>query len=677
MENNSPVQTRRSELPLSYVLEGKSKTLTIMLQGTIAVWMAGLAFEGYGIFFDMDAGLFNFTKEANNFLSTDFAYYLFYLIVGCVSSALIFVASSMNFHPLNSMTWRRQTFYSILALLVIDLVAISHIVEILKILVGRFPDASERNKVYFLAIGIPSAAGTCFAVLANCIFVREFGCCICCCSQKIGDRFIRDVQSNWTSSRNIPEAQSNAIGDKIGKIENLAESVELGYLDASCSHGPSVVTCPEEQCQNTVGTEVINGIQGLVPNLIQRWNTRTLLELSSVHTKATDSSNQASTSIVESKASREEPVLNQSTSGEKRFRRSLRPVMSQTLVKFFQGGEQSVLSLFGFSRSSIRKLWLAVKEEPDRFEYVVWVKSAFVTSIAVLVYACLKSLSIIYSLVDQYTENRDRIINSMEKLDQYLNEAGWANGLDSVSRTTVIRLCLLADRIILDSKWTACIGYPIGTVFGLCSIITVLIQYKRMTLAMSRNLELMKSRITGIEQAKRQWMQFQDEYPMFHASMFLAVLSSTAVVQAQIVAVVISVLLGSIWNYKKLYFLFELSGPYVLAGILILIVDVIFMRLLKSSLTADQEYGIKHPRWFNFSIMVFSLVHLVLGLLHAMWRLVYLSATTVFVLNRLDVSLFTFGKSLDNGHISFMSMLVLTLLIQQDKIQCDTEVEVV
>lgn len=53
--------------------------------------------------------------------------------------------------------------------------------------------------------------------------------------------------------------------------------------------------------------------------------------------------------------------------------------------------------------------------------------------------------------------------------------------------------------------------------------------------------------------------------------------------------------------------------------------------------------------------------------------MLYLLVTTVIVLNRLDVSLFTIGKSLDNGHNAFMSMLVLTVLIQEDHENCFQE----
>ena len=55
-----------------------------------------------------------------------------------------------------------------------------------------------------------------------------------------------------------------------------------------------------------------------------------------------------------------------------------------------------------------------------------------------------------------------------------------------------------------------------------------------------------------------------------------------------------------------------------------------------------------------------------IGLLYAVWRLLFLVASMILSLNRLDVTHFLAGKQLDAGHNAFMAMLVLTVLIQED-----------
>eukprot|EP00210_Caulerpa_lentillifera_P000291 g284.t1 len=170
-----------------------------------------------------------------------------------------------------------------------------------------------------------------------------------------------------------------------------------------------------------------------------------------------------------------------------------------------------------------------------------------------------------------------------------------------------------------------------------------------------------------------QWIELRKKHPILDASAFLAIVSSTAVLQAQIVATAISLFLGLLWNIKELGVIVDLFGPSVIAAILVLVVEIIIMCLLKTSLTVNDGSGIKHPVLFNFFMTVLFTVELVLGILYALWRLVLLFGTTVFVLNRLDVSLFTCGQALDNGHKTFMSMLILTVLIQKDKKQYFTE----
>jgi len=57
---------------------------------------------------------------------------------------------------------------------------------------------------------------------------------------------------------------------------------------------------------------------------------------------------------------------------------------------------------------------------------------------------------------------------------------------------------------------------------------------------------------------------------------------------------------------------------------------------------------------------------MITGLMNAFRRVVYSVVITVSALNRLDVSLLTVAKRLDNGHNAFMSMMVLNVLTQQD-----------
>jgi len=106
-------------------------------------------------------------------------------------------------------------------------------------------------------------------------------------------------------------------------------------------------------------------------------------------------------------------------------------------------GDENIMSLFHFSLASMKKLWTEVKEEKSRFQYPVWVKSTFLTSVIVLIYACLKTIGFIVSLIERYEEQRDRIEDNMEKLDEFLVEAGWVYGVDGIDRLVYYNSLLL------------------------------------------------------------------------------------------------------------------------------------------------------------------------------------------------------------------------------------------
>lgn len=69
-----------------------------------------------------------------------------------------------------------------------------------------------------------------------------------------------------------------------------------------------------------------------------------------------------------------------------------------------------------------------------------------------------------------------------------------------------------------------------------------------------------------------------------------------------------SVLLGLLVNVLELYILLELFGYYLLAYALMFVIDVVVMRVLKSSVITEDGNGIRHPRWFNFFMVVLSMV---------------------------------------------------------------------
>ena len=279
------------------------------------------------------------------------------------------------------------------------------------------------------------------------------------------------------------------------------------------------------------------------------------------------------------------------------------------IVRKFAGQEDKESLSPDFSQFSLRNVWNSVREEPGHFRYAVWIKSAFLTSLTILLFTHIRTLSIVTALSELYSENRDRFQSNLDEFNSFLINAGWLNGIDSVKQTTVVELYLILDAIILNLKHTCWIGYTLGLLVGLYSLVAVLIQHKRISLAVADGLHTFRKEAASRNQeVESPWPAFQKKYPMLGACFFLAILSSTAVVQLHIVGLAASVLLSLMMNVVKLSALMDLFGYYLLCYIIVFFIDLLVMRFLESWLISADGAHIRHPRWFNFTIVVLSMV---------------------------------------------------------------------
>ncbi|GMH36341.1 hypothetical protein BSKO_04209 [Bryopsis sp. KO-2023] len=317
----------------------------------------------------------------------------------------------------------------------------------------------------------------------------------------------------------------------------------------------------------------------------------------------------------------------------------------------------------------MKSIWNTVREEEGVFRYSVWIKSAVATSVCVLIYTTIAAVDVTMRFVDQWDVYRTRISDHLTVFDDFLVEAGWAGGVHDAKKNFAVKVLLYLDSLVPIMKWTSLVGFPVGLMIGLYSLYAIMVQHKRLSLAVAVELQEFTDELSlrsdaGVEELNP-WPGIEKKYPVGDSTYFLAILTSTAVIQLYIFGVLIALILAMILNIPGLKLLLDLFGFYVLAYAIIFAIDLIVMRLIPGWLVSD-GLKIKHPRWFFFYMMVFSSVHLVIGLLYALFRVIYLGITTVLVMNRLDINLFTAFKSLDNGHNAFMSMLVLTHLIQMD-----------
>jgi len=240
--------------------------------------------------------------------------------------------------------------------------------------------------------------------------------------------------------------------------------------------------------------------------------------------------------------------------------------------------------------------------------------------------------------------------------------------ITDLKSNAVVSAFFYVDSIIPIIKYTCMVGYPIGTFIGLHSLYQVLVQHKRMSMGLEQALTAKKSLSTGgvldFEGAKHSLLGIEQKYQIGGAVYFFGILMSTAVVQQHIFGFLSTMILAVIIDLKNFDVLLNIGGYLIFVYLVVLITNFFVTHVIGDRLLTREGYQIRHPWCFFLYLFTFSMIHAVLGFLYALWRALLLLITTFWVLNRLDVSLFLAGKQLDNGHYSFMSMLLLTRVIR-------------
>lgn len=360
------------------------------------------------------------------------------------------------------------------------------------------------------------------------------------------------------------------------------------------------------------------------------------------------------------------------------------------------------------------QVWQDVKEEGNKFRYSAWVIAAVaVTGVLLLNYmvgsilyfqdlaqevqlAAEKTLQI----YDEQVKKTEPILGAPEPSHRNLTDANVIlqkllakSSLSDENRVEVLKLGLqlasarnvtssdiawmdslrniVAKRIKFDpiaiSKYfvdycevlqgTVVVGFLIGTMIGFYAMYTVLATHKRMSLQLTQEMRASSGKGSGFG--------IENKYPIGNAVHFMGVMVSTALIQQAIFGVIISLGLGAVFNFRGYAALMKFCGYWVLVGIVTLLVDAVMINYVSNKYLSD-GFQVKRPRAFFFYMCVFTVLHFVLGIYYALIRMVWLAVTTLFVLSRLDISVFATGKSFDEGHNAFMSTLLLARITQHN-----------
>eukprot|EP01026_Neomeris_dumetosa_P011116 TRINITY_DN14048_c0_g1_i1.p1 TRINITY_DN14048_c0_g1~~TRINITY_DN14048_c0_g1_i1.p1 ORF type:complete len:275 (+),score=26.69 TRINITY_DN14048_c0_g1_i1:1-825(+) len=149
-------------------------------------------------------------------------------------------------------------------------------------------------------------------------------------------------------------------------------------------------------------------------------------------------------------------------------------------------------------------------------------------------------------------------------------------------------------------------------------------------------------------------------FSVVSAIYFFGIVLSTSAIQMYIFGFLLTFILTvlfSPWFWTQ--FLAKYY-PYILVYVTLLIVNQLVIKKLGARMLSQDQKSIRRPAVWLAYYVICSFMYLLLGLLFAVYRLIYLFLTTLIAINRLDITLFSILPQLDNGHNSFMGMVLMS-----------------
>eukprot|EP00803_Ostreobium_quekettii_P003142 evm.model.scf_1528.1 EVM.evm.TU.scf_1528.1 scf_1528:11768-14084(+) len=637
------------------------------------------------------------------------------LMQGMLMAIITFVMLNMNFMPPGSRCWRPRAIFSSIGLLVLNFAVYSQMVASVLYPFYWIEDTPWDSVPANIVVSFAAVVAVC---VVDVYYIKLFGClagCFC---------------FPWLCGRCMPEALkedqnvSNEGGDSGQGVPSTAgvcqaPVAEKVIREVSCApEGDSGTSsgatkwCAETQGPQGAVAEVNGSGAGLMAggrrdeeflrggypradtlavarieprSAMKRWDTHVLVDRweDSIKTKA------------RAKLKRK--------MGKRRNRERLADSGTRAMLRLPSlESISNVRKIWGGLLWRLREAWNAVREEEGKFRYSVWVKTAAFTSLVVQVYFCIKTVEWWYEAVNEWksfefavsSAIRD-VADAAAEVQEALVANSTANGNDTMLTTGNAEVDAFGLRAVsvggmvflftgdtignivkyvntLIPKWRTCIfiGYPLSLPVGVWTLYVVLVQHKKLFLCLGREVELQGQQENGNHgpevSAEGPWLGVEKKYPIGGAVYFFGVLTSTAVIQIQLFGFLFSLVLAVLANLPNIYTLVQAIGFWVLALLAAVIFNRLVVVLLGNWLFSDGLH-IHHPQLFFLYMFIFSMIHLVLGVFHAIVRLALLLLTTLLVLNRLDVTPFTTLRALDGGHNAFMSMLVLAQVIQKNK----------
>eukprot|EP01025_Chloroclados_australasicus_P059046 TRINITY_DN7454_c0_g2_i3.p1 TRINITY_DN7454_c0_g2~~TRINITY_DN7454_c0_g2_i3.p1 ORF type:complete len:787 (-),score=57.51 TRINITY_DN7454_c0_g2_i3:279-2639(-) len=262
--------------------------------------------------------------------------------------------------------------------------------------------------------------------------------------------------------------------------------------------------------------------------------------------------------------------------------------------------------------------------------------------------------------LEQVNENVDALQETNKEVMTMLDQA---ETIERQSEELMVRVSSneneWSDKIDVPFQVASSIGFMVGLVMGLSVLYITLVSYKRISIHLTLDKALKKMK--GPQQQQIEHDNLQDSLERFSivsAIYFFGIVLSTSAIQMYIFSFFLTFCLTVLFSpWMWTVFLKKYYGYVIVYGGMLIINAVVVRRIGFTLL--DGKHAIKRPALWLAYYIIFSFAYLLLGLLFAVWRILYLLLTTLISINRLDITIFTTLTGLDNGHNSFMGMVLM------------------
>ncbi|GMH33523.1 hypothetical protein BSKO_01357 [Bryopsis sp. KO-2023] len=266
--------------------------------------------------------------------------------------------------------------------------------------------------------------------------------------------------------------------------------------------------------------------------------------------------------------------------------------------------------------------------------------------------------------------------------EQAANATNGTSPSSDFTSSTLGNIAYILDVMLQNLAWASWLGFAAGLLIGVYSLLSIFAQYKRVSYAirtgefkkLPKDLKTMATADVPEDMElpeHEKWDRLLSAYPLSLAVFFFGIMVSTAVVQLVVFGSLVAGILSLIVSLFDAL-VYEIMKPFLSFGIAFL-VTWLLNGFLATAVIGEawllDRHTLVHEMLFILFLLVYTAVHLVLGVFLAIVRIVVLLISTFSKISRLDRNLFITWRKRDLGHKSFVSMVFLHHAFQTIKRQ--------